>query len=63
MQKPLMTCDVCCKKVGRETMKESEFNVTPPTKPASSEQWREDNKEEPLIHFHPNKNGELKISI
>lgn len=45
MQKPLMTCDMCCKKVGQETMKESEVNVTQPTKPASSEQWREDNKE------------------
>lgn len=58
-----MTCDMCCKKVGQGTVKESVVNVTQPTKPASSEQWREDDKEEPLIHFHPNKNGELKISI
>ena len=58
-----MTWDMCCKKVGQETMKESEVNMTQPTKPASSERWRQDNEEEPLIHFHPNKNGELKLAF
>lgn len=60
MQNPLVTCDMYCKKV-QETMKENE--VDPTTERVSSEQWKEDTEQLPLIHIQASKNWGLKMTF